>query len=406
MTSQVALFNHRAVVIASDTIATNGNGRAFVSEKLVPLSEPHRVAIALRGMVKFMGVEATVLLHAWESSLTGPLSCLDDYVQSFREWLTVNRHLELTTTEQEKLLDYCYEFLVDIRATVAKAWDRYPLAEDEDTFEALGRIANTEAEKRLAVWEKNALRPVIPSPDAVNQAYLEVLPQLDNMISDIFTDYPLSSESKDRLRQIFHVISTNDLPYDDYIGLYFAGFGADDRFPRGIDLVMYSLLYGDLLATEAGKAESDENFTSRIVPLAQDAAMRGFLQGFEPMYLDTIKNSLHRAFRDLDTTELGIDSSLLSDTSTLLDTNKLATALGEFVTQAMRQQGRTAYIDEVLNIIEMYSPHELARMAEALVGIQSLRSESGTESPTVGGEIEVLTVTRHDGHRWIKRRNR
>lgn len=91
MTSQVALFNHRAVVIASDTIATNANGRSFVSEKLVPLSEPHRVALALRGLVKFMGVEATVLIHAWEMSLDGTLSCLDDYVNSFREWLIANK---------------------------------------------------------------------------------------------------------------------------------------------------------------------------------------------------------------------------------------------------------------------------------------------------------------------------
>ncbi len=406
VTSQVALFNHRAVVFASDTIATNSNGRSFVSEKLVPLSEPHRVAIALRGMVKFMGVEATVLIHAWETSLNAPLRCLDDYVTSFRAWLIANRDIELTASSNQRVMDYCYEFLADIKVFAKQAWENYVLSENEDFNKAWATVTNENVLARFGRWNDAPERTNVPSAKLVKSSYDEVIDDLDQMIADVFSDQPISDDVRATLRQIFEIVSTRDLPLDDYIGMYFAGFGYDDRFPRGIDLVMNSLIYSDLLATEQGKTESDENFTSRIVPLAQDAAIRGFLQGFEPMYLETVKSSIERAFKEVPPDVLGLDPVKFESDATEVDIQKLIAALGEYVSQAMNRQGRTAYIDEVLNIIELYSPEELARMAEALVGIQSLRSESGTEFPTVGGQIEVLTVTRHEGHKWIKRRVR
>lgn len=278
---------------------------------------------------------------------------------------------------------------------------------DEDTLnKAWTAVTNKHILERLEKWSEAPIRDGAPTAKDVQKSYEHNVKALDNMITNVFENYPISDYSRTELQRIFEIVSTRNLPFDDYTGIYFAGYGHDDRFPRGIDLAMYSLIYSNLLASEEGKSESDENFTSRIVPLAQDAAIRGFLQGFEPMYLDTVRSSIRTAFDDLEPEKLGLNPHEFDDDNSNVNISKLISALGEYVTQAMNQQGRTAYIDEVLNIIEMYSPEELARMAEALVGIQSLRSESGTDFPTVGGQIEVLTVTRHEGHRWVKRRVR
>ena len=351
-----------------------------------------------------MGMEATVLLHAWASTLDAPLACLDDYVISFEDWLLENQHLELTLSNDEKVLEYCYEYLEDIRIVTKRAWDRYEFEEGEDFDSAFSRVTNQAASERLAYCRNIPQRNNAPDIETIHALYHECEARLIPMIRDLFDVYPLTAETLSNLREIFEIVSNRDLLFDDYIGMYFAGFGSDDRFPRGIDLVMYGLIYGRILGHEKGKDESDEHFSSRIVPLAQDSAMRGFLQGYEPNFIDTVKRAIRDAFHFLEPEKLTFNAQDYAATSPEFDLESMIREIGEYVTDAMAQQGRRGYIDEVLGIIEMYSPEELARMSEALVGIQSLRSESRTDTPTVGGEIEVLSVTRYEGHRWVKRR--
>jgi hypothetical protein len=58
----------------------------------------------------------------------------------------------------------------------------------------------------------------------------------------------------------------------------------------------------------------------------------------------------------------------------------------------------------MLDTIETLPPADLARMAEALVGVQALRAASTRRQPSVGGPIDVVVITRRHGVQWVRRK--
>ena len=48
---------------------------------------------------------------------------------------------------------------------------------------------------------------------------------------------------------------------------------------------------------------------------------------------------------------------------------------------------------------------ELPAVAEALVGLQSLKRKVSEEHETVGGPIDVALISKGDGFIWIKRKH-
>jgi hypothetical protein len=55
--------------------------------------------------------------------------------------------------------------------------------------------------------------------------------------------------------------------------------------------------------------------------------------------------------------------------------------------------------------LQMSPVRDLAEFASTLVGVQSARAVFSQDNPTVGGPIDVATITRHEGFNWIRHKN-
>lgn len=178
-------------------------------------------------------------------------------------------------------------------------------------------------------------------------------------------------------------------------GIVIAGFGEKEIFPTTISLEVLGF-NGQLTYRIDIPTVAIHGIGSSILPYAQKEVVQGFMDGAEPSY----KNKLMKIF------EL-ILSRLLADTLEETDesvSRALRTAMGHLHNELKRIESEE-YALPVLRTIAEMPKSELPAVAEALVGLQSLKRRVSEEHETVGGPIDVALISKGDGFIWIKRKH-
>ncbi len=129
-----------------------------------------------------------------------------------------------------------------------------------------------------------------------------------------------------------------------------------------------------------------------ITPLGQTAAMDLFLRGVSPQYrsvaheaLDNFAGSVSPG-RDADDNGPGVDAAHAE-----LDE--------EFDTLEWQ-----SFLSPMLGVVETLPVVETLRLADALVGLASLRGLIHGES-SVGGPVDLARITKQRGFEWVRSKN-
>jgi hypothetical protein len=64
--------------------------------------------------------------------------------------------------------------------------------------------------------------------------------------------------------------------------------------------------------------------------------------------------------------------------------------------------GREQRLRPFQRAVQMSPVRDLAEFASTLVGVQAARAAFSQDNPTVGGPIDVATITRHEGFSWVR----
>jgi hypothetical protein len=70
--------------------------------------------------------------------------------------------------------------------------------------------------------------------------------------------------------------------------------------------------------------------------------------------------------------------------------------------EAVVAEGRSKRTEPFHRAIDMSPISDLAELASALVGVQSVHAAITQDNPTVAGPIDVAVITRSDGFSWIR----
>lgn len=178
-------------------------------------------------------------------------------------------------------------------------------------------------------------------------------------------------------------------------GIVIAGFGEREIFPSvvSIEVLRFS---GHLIYRLEKPIIAIQGIGASILPYAQKEVVQGFIKGVEPTY----KSKL------LDIFEIML-SRLLADTIEGSD-EKVTRGLEDAfrrLHQEIRRMEREEYTLPVLRTIADMPKSELPALAEALVGLQSLKRKVSEDQETVGGPIDVALISKGDGFIWIKRKH-
>ena len=196
----------------------------------------------------------------------------------------------------------------------------------------------------------------------------------------------------------FNLSLTNET--DNALGLFFAGYGNDDAFPKFIHIELYRVVGGNVKYKLIDRYEESNNH-AQIVPLAQRYVILTFCKGISNTFINYIPqkvefiintkiNALSDAFTDEQKNEM---KAAFSSTK-----NDIASAIGAAI--------QKDNVKPILDSVQLIPLPEMAFLAENLVNITSLKRTFAIDGnqQTVGGPTDVAVMSKGDGFVWIKRK--
>ena len=405
MTCQIILANGHGVVLASDSAVTSGQRVRNGIEKMFPIAYPHRVAVLQTGNVELHGVPFQILIEEWAASLgNNVLDSVEDYQESFAEWVRDNRDRIRTPEDREsetaRRLSWIVrevkaaadEFLDDFRESFGDDSD----FEDFDDFRNGGTAAESDkALQALLAWIDSSCDAWLSHPDVqgLSEATVHRLfgnsganfgSDLDELVETIFEDYPGDPDLHQQILSFVEVVLRKRFDDRSTTTLTFAGFGGNELSASVVTLTIQGFVLDDLVVQRWELAQvPNDNPRSLCIRRGQTAAVEMFLSGYSSELVEQVgKNLQLRAVNDSDD---------------LPEPQPVTEVLRQQLDELSDQQRWNNFWD----IIDMLPINDLAETARRLINIQSLDFMLQGELETVSPDCVVAVITPSRGFRYL-----
>ncbi len=389
MTCEIAIMNKHGVALAADSAVSVAEGKKVyhTAEKLFQISTAP-IAIMTYGCSDIMGAPWEIVIKT--------------YIQQFGE-------RRFPTAEQ-----YAEDFL----RFVEGAETLFPTAVQQESFRSivesywkmalrdpwLNRVGE-EPKKHVKKAESTLLQLIkkeiasfedVPPMDHLGHGFGErVIDEygsiLDAVGKKMFHEVHISEEVRQGLRMIGSLMSTQQWFHaDNFSGVVVAGLGEAEPFPA---LHIYNV--GTICASKLRFVKVDEARVDRkqpviVIPFAQSDMIDLFCTGIYP----ALKERL-----------IEIISQAMPRSKRAIFKRQEAQAIEQHVRKILEKEFVEKYTQPLIGAVEVLSCRDLAKMAEALVSLTAFKARMSVEQQeTVGGPIDVATVSKGEGFVWVKRK--
>ena len=278
------------------------------------------------------------------------------------------------------------------------------LKEDPESIPSLGQKTLDAELSKLEMWIQG-----LPDASFVGDGAIVFTGGEVESIATIANETLLAAnpEQQDRACGILRQAATKRFVAGSSTGVIVAGFGADELFPTLVSFELEGVVGNRLKFAETNAVDIDREGTrARVLPFAQREMVERFLHG-----LDT---PLRRQISDFCRSAIPkISEALLQNLDmTPADTEEFGkqAALAEMAFyEGLEKDGFEAIQStseaEIEDMVEFMPKAEMARMAEALVNLTSIKRRVSRGFETVGGPIDVAIVSKAEGFVWVSRKH-
>jgi len=402
MTSQVAVLNLECAAVASDSLRTltfRDGRRTFESaEKVFELGPGHQVVALISGDARFMAVPWSLLIGEWAATQFEPLSSVPDYADALVRWLSERSDL-FSGDVQAKFFGWqLRELYLTIRRRIVESLDSADLShEDWTDLDVLASVNSSVSDVIDELSSRDNLEGIDQACDAKYLRRVESL--IRNEFDYVFDDVPRTVLSDVRLLQEVPVllVAKNAMSRSDST-IAFVGYGVDDMFPIAHALTLHGLVNDAVRGSSWLIQGVDREGTARIVPFAQADAIHAFMNGNDVGFLKSVHDAIDSVFKEK---ESSIDEEQILDSGGS-SMSGLADELHRQVDAACIERSREVFLAPLLATIAAMPRVEMAGIAASLVELQTLRIGTSAGTPTVGGAIEVVVISRAHGVQWVR----
>lgn len=375
MTAEVGIINQRGIALAADSAVTiNGNKVTNSAVKLFTLDSSHYVGIMIYGNADLQSVPWEVIIKAYREKLkNNTFKKLKDYVNDFQKYIASLNLWGSKEIQWVMVCKYTYTIINTIK----------PLMEENKSIKLDDAIAETE--KLVQQKEKTF--------DIDEQKVFSAF--RDRILTEFRKNFPDISESQlsDCVDLVKQCLTSNYTP-NDYTGIVFAGYGEKEMFPSIFSFQVDGIINGRMKTSGFTEITSNplknKGFAS-IIPFAQSDVMATVINGIAPELNAFRKQQLQQ----LSTTIVGCFPEDKQDTVKSIFDNY------DRLFDAHSQQ---EYVSPITSMLNSLSVSELGSMAEMLVNLTAFKRKFSNDIGTVGGPIDVLTISKGEGPTWIKRK--
>lgn len=183
-------------------------------------------------------------------------------------------------------------------------------------------------------------------------------------------------------------------------GLFFAGYGTNDAYPKFIGIETRAVLGGTIKYLETERYEAT-NGLGKILPLAQEDVVYTFCKGISQNYMDAFPKYISESITEKIKT---LPNTFTSEQ--IKELEQIFSTCGNEVTDRIIKMMRKDNIDPLMKSVTLISLPEMAFLAESLVNITSLKRTYSLDGyqQTVGGPTDVAVLSKADGFLWIKKK--
>ncbi len=434
MTSQLILANGYGVALASDSAVTFGDSRTYeTSEKVFPLPDPHRLAVVAAGAAFFFHLPIDVVLKKWITSLGDePALSVQEYCDQFSSWLARNLD-ELVPPErrEREALDYLkYSTLKNdsefVRKQVEQAESSGAVLTTTGRRRGAEEISKYIEDRTMHLFRKrNGRHKKFPnshvisadmvessgiSAKLVEQTFEKLSAGVDDdrqsltdLIEESFDGLPRSAAMDQEIHLSIKLAIQKDpnFPSGSPISLSFAGYGSDDLLPEIANVRLGGALGSHVWSRPVPvtyRSDEDGSLFYRVHTQGQAAQILQFLRGSDEQagreILKRTDAEVRAAWRDRQA----------SDGSIATFSRVYDEVIESFIEQTERWT-REEHIYRTMWTLAGLPLGELADAAQSLVNLQVLKQTVMGRLPTVGGPINVVTITLNEGTQWRNRKD-
>jgi hypothetical protein len=413
MTSEIAVMNQRAVALAADSAVTLiGGGTVAVRNdhrKLFNLVEGRAIGLMFFGVADMMGHPWEHLIEHYQKKVRPrAFAHVRDYAASFTA--TMDNLEEFfprakQRDEYRRLLASVFRYIFHLAQFMS----------DNADGERQGDNAILEAAIER-VWRDYQFREDgSPRADlscfpanfgaAVQREYAQ---QIEEIVAYGFGQFQVSPGAQQRLREIAVYAVVKDLFLEDVTGLVFAGFGEEERYPNVVTYFASAIVGGYLKRAEASADAIDTDTKSKIRVFADSEVTNAFIRGID----FNLERRLYGGFRMM----MGglvdqviaafpqADPAQRDEVRTRFQNGFVPRYVEAFRGMIADYQQQT-FVNPILRVLEIASRTELAQTAKELVGLNIFKKRIMAQKETVGGAIDVATISRENGFQWFSRQD-
>jgi hypothetical protein len=411
MTAEIAAMNLRGIALAADSAVTVNfpeSPKVFhTADKIFELRSNPAVAVMVYGAGDFLGVPWEIVverLRAQQDALEGVQGFRDAAVAILDEFAP-----KLRTPEQD-----AEQFVRSTRSIFEVILRRTMSAIHKEAGSASSRRPKLSASRARAIFREQVrdawdflgeARRVERDADEfeaeVRQRYLG---QYSDLRREIFRASPVNPQTAIKLQDIA-VWAACRVPRQSVpkAGIVFAGFGRDDLFPHLEEVHVRGVLAERAIVVSARTAVLTAEEPSVILPFAQADAVGGFVEGHHPEFQDVAEAALEHALSGwmgevLDRAKLQRATRARVEGAVAA----LADGLREGLGDAWSRTTADRHVQPLMRTVMVAPVQELAQLAEWLVSLTSFKRRMTPGVESVGGPVDVCTLTRLDGFKWIR----
>lgn len=412
MTAEIAILNKSAVALAADSAVTISAGdsqeKIFDSaDKLFELCDKNPIGIMLYNGMDFMGTPLAILVKDFRSR-GAEFANVEDAGKEFLKFLQEEglsspvsiRNQNLRSIIQPQLAYFAQRVTNDLLSRIQSS----DQPDDIGEFFKSGLTRTLSASIKSISKRKNAkfvgqspskIKLDAKSKKVVADVAKELFPACDDEILKLVETFVTTAIRKDFLSR-------------GKTGIVVCGFGKDERFPSLVWYETDGLVLGHVKYRVADTVDIDrEGRVAAVMPFAQKDMIERFLYGLDEAIEVGIKQFCRQSVPEisksmLERLEFESEESAqkLKDEATNAEKAFLL-ELDQSAFQKVRETSRA----EIEDMVEFMPKPEMAKMAEALIDLTSIKRRVTRGMETVGGPVDVAVISRAEGFVWVKRKH-
>ena len=391
MTSQIAISNQTGVVIASDTVTSlsiEGDIQKTINDqqKIWPLWPNNTIAIITSGCTTINGIRKSILITEWKRSSDKTFATVEECAKDFNSWLSNKNQPFNEDSEKKVILELISSHISKLQETVVQSLKEAELYfSDSDSANQVKIIVDNLIAESVEILES---LPKYPSFNLALSKKLidELFEQIDSLIDDIMWDCLPDSESRSAIQQSLPRLLCTIQEIDDLDANFgFVGFGSKEIFTAISRIAVRGYYCSSMQSVCVSDEAYNQTNPGEVALFAQTDAIRAFANGYQDDVLRQVSNFVIEKL-----------SEHIEDVDKLVE---IALEIEDLIKDYTDENFTVPLLATIGNL----NLNDLAKLADSLIGMQSIKSAASPRPATVGGLIEILLIDREHGFRWFRK---